>query len=279
MNGRGKTDGPVVPQRPSNKDDGAPSSAEKAEGRGPTKGNSLRQNGVRTQSRDAPQSALERIRQAAAGKKQQRFTALWHHVYDVGRLREAYLNLKPQAAPGVDGQTWKMYGQDLEANLQDLSGRLKRSAYRARPVKRAWIPKADGRQRPIGIPTLEDKIVQRSAVSVLQAVYEADFLGLSYSFRPGRSAHDALDALTVGITRRKVNWILDADIRGFLEAATYCSPVHEGSLKRLGWLSITWIRRPFRDFVSQAVRHDGRAFYCPKTRGFQNKSLLVSIIR
>jgi len=118
----------------------------------------------------------------------------------------------------VDGQTWREYGQALEARLQDLSGRLKRGAYRARPVRRAWIPKADGRRRPIGIPTLEDKIVQRSAASVLGAVYESDFLGFSYGFRPGRSAHDALDALSVGITQRKVNWVLDADIRGFFDA-------------------------------------------------------------
>ena len=167
------------------------------------------------------QSELARIRQAAAADRQQRFTALWHHVYNVHRLREAYFNLKPQAAPGVDGQTWYQYGQALESHLQDLSDRLKRGAYRARPVKRAWIPKADGRQRPIGVPTLEDKIVQRAATTVLQAVYEVDFLGFSYGFRFGRSAHDALDALSVGLTQRKVNWILDADIRGFFDAISH----------------------------------------------------------
>jgi len=177
---------------------------------------------------------LERIRQAAGRDKTLRLTALWHHVYDMDRLREEYFALKPQAAPGVDGQTWQEYGRELESNLQDLSDRLKRGAYRARPVKRAWIPKADGRQRPIGIPTLEDKIVQRSAASVLGAVYEVDFMGFSYGFRPSRSAHDALDALSVGITRCKISWMLDADIRGFLETASYCTPVHEGSLKRPG---------------------------------------------
>jgi RNA-directed DNA polymerase len=225
MNGRGKSDGPIVPQTPANNagagrlDCGHPSAsaAEQVEGRGPAKGNSLRGPGARTQSRAALQGALERIRQAAGRDKKLRLTALWHHVYGIDRLREEYFALKPHAAPGVDGQTWQEYGRALEVNLRDLSDRLKRGAYRARPVKRAWIPKADGRQRPIGIPTLEDKIVQRSAGSVLGAVYEQDFLGFSYGFRPGRSAHDALDALSVGLTRRKIGWVLDADIRGFFD--------------------------------------------------------------
>jgi len=164
------------------------------------------------------QNGLERIRDAARRDKGLRFTALWHHVYDTGRLRQAYLALKKEASPGIDGQTWQSYGEALEENLQDLSGRLQRGAYRAKPVKRVYIPKADGRQRPIGIPVLEDKIVQRSATEVLSSVYEVDFLGFSYGFRPGRSAHDALNALSVGICRKKVNWVLDADIRGFFDA-------------------------------------------------------------
>ncbi|MFQ5807750.1 MAG: group II intron reverse transcriptase/maturase [Phycisphaerae bacterium] len=192
--------------------------AEQAEGRGPAKGNSLRGRRDRTQCRAPLQAALERIRRAASRDKTLRLTALWHHVYDVERLREEYFALKRSAAPGVDGQTWWQYGQNLESNLQELSGRLKRGAYRARPVKRAWIPKADGRRRPIGIPALEDKIVQRAAASVLGAVYEGDFMGFSYGFRPGRGAHDALDALSVGITRCKISWVLDADIRGFFDA-------------------------------------------------------------
>jgi RNA-directed DNA polymerase len=179
----------------------------------------------RTQCRDAAgvaqgddlHSALERIRQAACRDKRQKFTSLWHHVYDVGRLGQAYHALKRDAAPGIDGQTWQEYGKDLEANLKDLSGRLARGAYRARPVLRGYIPKAGGKQRPIGIPVLEDKIVQRATVEVLNAVYETDFLGFSYGFRPGRSAHRALDALAVGIQRRKVNWLLDADIRSFFD--------------------------------------------------------------
>ncbi|MFQ5927784.1 MAG: group II intron reverse transcriptase/maturase [Terriglobia bacterium] len=146
------------------------------------------------------------------------FTTLWHHGYNVDRLREAYLSLKRKAAPGVDRVTWKGYGQNLEQNLQDLSDRLKRGAYRAKPVKRSYIPKEDGRQRPLGVTVLEDKIVQRATAEVLNAVYEIDFLGFSYGFRPGRSQHMALDALAVGIQRRKVNWVLDADIRGFYDA-------------------------------------------------------------
>jgi group II intron reverse transcriptase/maturase len=141
-----------------------------------------------------------------------------HHVYDPKRLRQAYFALKRDAAAGVDGLTWRSYGEALEEHLQDLSQRLKRGGYRAKPVRRAYIAKADGRQRPLGVPALEDKIVQRAVVEVLNAVYETDFLGFSYGFRPGRSPHDALDALTVGIERRRVNWVLDADIRGCFDA-------------------------------------------------------------
>lgn len=163
------------------------------------------------------QSALERIRQAATKSRRQRFTALWHHVYQIARLREEYFHLKRYAAPGVDNQTWQEYGENLEDNLRTLSDRLQRGAYRAKPVKRVYIPKGDGRDRPIGIPVLEDKIVQRATVSVLQAVYEEDFKGFTYGFRPRRGAHQGLDALAIGITERKVNWILDADIRGFFD--------------------------------------------------------------
>jgi group II intron reverse transcriptase/maturase len=171
----------------------------------------------RTQSRAGAPSALERVRQAAERDRRQRFTALLHHVYDIERLRKAYLALKRDAAAGVDGETWRHYGEELEANLRDLSARLKRGAYRAKPVRRAYILKTDGRQRPLGVPTLEDKIVQRAVVEVLNAIYEADFLGFSYGSRPRRSQHQALDALTVGIMTRRVNWVFDADIRGFYD--------------------------------------------------------------
>jgi group II intron reverse transcriptase/maturase len=191
------------------------------EGRGPAKGNSPEHNALRTQSRAGAPSALERVRQAAEKNRRQRFTTLLHHVYDIERLRTAYLTLKRDAAAGVDGETWRHYGEDLEANLQDLAERLKRGAYRAKPVRRAYIPKADGRQRPLGVPALEDKIVQRAVVEVLNAIYEADFLGFSYGFRPGRSPHQALDALTVGIMTKKVNWVLDADIRAFFDTLVH----------------------------------------------------------
>jgi retron-type reverse transcriptase len=163
-----------------------------------------------------------------------RFTALLHHIYNLDTLRWAYFSVKWEAAAGVDGETWRHYGEDLEAKLRDLSERLKRGAYRAKPVRRVYIPKADGRQRPLGVTALEDKIVQRATVEVLNGIYEKDFLGFSYGFRPGRSPHQALDALTVGIQRKRVNWVLDADIRGFLDTASYFPPGHESCSNNVG---------------------------------------------
>jgi group II intron reverse transcriptase/maturase len=162
---------------------------------------------------------LERVRQAAKGRKKERFTALLHHV-TVDLLREAYFRLKRDAAPGIDGVTWQEYGLDLEGSLVRLHGRIHRGGYRALPSRRKFIAKPDGRQRPLGIASLEDKILQRAVVEVLNAIYEEDFLGFSYGFRPGRGQHDALDALAVGIGRRKVNWILDADIAGFFDSVS-----------------------------------------------------------
>jgi group II intron reverse transcriptase/maturase len=187
------------------------------EGRGLAKGNPPQQNASRTPCRNDAPSALERIRQVAKGDKKLRFTALLHHIYNPETLRMAYFSLKREAAPGVDGETWRHYGESLEANLQDLTGRLKRGAYRARPVRRVYIPKADGRQRPLGVTALEDKIVQRATVEVWNAIYETDFLGFSYGFRPGRSPHHALDALYTALLTRKVNWVLDVDIRSFFD--------------------------------------------------------------
>jgi RNA-directed DNA polymerase len=215
MNERRKSDRSVVPAKPSN--DVAQATEEMVEERDLTKGNSPTSNAFRTQSRGDARSALERVRRAARKDKGQRFTALLHHVYDLERLRDAYRALRPNASAGIDGETWRGYGEDLERKLEGLSDRLKRGAYRAQPVRRAFIPKADGRQRPIGIPTLEDKIVQRAVVEVLNAIYEQDFLGFSYGFRPGRNQHQALDALAVGLKRRQVNWVLDADIRSFFD--------------------------------------------------------------
>ena len=216
MDDHGQSDRPVVPAKfPNNAERSA---AEGMEGRGLAKGNPSQQNAPRTLGRDGALSARARVREAAERDKQVRFTALLHHVYNVEHLRAAYHALKRDAAPGIDGERWRPYGEALEENLADLSGRLKRGAYRAKPVKRTYIPKADGRQRPLGIPTLEDKIVQRTTVDVLNAIYETDFLGFSYGFRPGRNPHNALDALYAGLLTRKVNWVLDADIRGFFEA-------------------------------------------------------------
>src|SRR5437899_3591994 len=206
VNGRGKSDSPVVPRKPPNKAEEP--AAEVVEGRELAKGNPPGCNAVRTQSRPTAPSALERVRQAARRDRKQRFTALLHHVYDLERLKAAYGALKRDAAAGVDGETWQGYGENLDENLRNLSGRLKRGAYRAKPVRRAYIPKADGRQRPLGVPALEDKIVQRAVVEVLNAIYEADFLGFSYGFRPGRNPHQALDALAVGIEARRVDWVL-----------------------------------------------------------------------
>jgi RNA-directed DNA polymerase len=219
MNEPGKSDRPVVPEKSPNKA-GQPA-AEGMEGRGLAKGNPSQQNASRTPSRNDARSALERIRQAANKDRKMRFTALLHHVYNLDTLRWAYFGLKKEAAAGVDGETWRRYGENLEANLRDLSERLKRGAYRAKPVRRVYIPKADGRQRPLGVTALEDKVVQRATVEVLNAIYETDFLGFSYGFRPGRSPHQALDALYAALLTRKVNWVLDVDIRSFFDTLSH----------------------------------------------------------
>lgn len=214
-----KSDRPVVPKKPPNKAD-APkvSAAEVVEGRGLAEGKPQKQNSPRAQHRTRLQHALERIRQAIERRPKQQLNNLWHHVCDVDRLREAYFELNPRSAPGIDGQSWQEYGSKLEENLQTLSGKLRRGCYRASAVRRHYIPKADGRQRPIGIPTLEDKIVQRATTEVLNVVYEREFQGFSYGFRSGRRQHDALDALYLGIMRKRVNWVLDADIKGFFDS-------------------------------------------------------------
>ena len=219
MDGHGKSDRSVVPGKfPNNA--GQPV-AEEMEGRDLAKGNPRQQNVLRTPSRDGAPSALERIRQAARQDRTMRFTALLHHIYDPKALRRAYLDLKRNAAPGVDGETWRHYGEALEENLQNLSHRLKRGAYRAKPVRRVYIPKADGRQRPLGVTALEDKLVQRATVEVLNEIYETDFLGFSYGFRPGRSQHKALDALFCGLHERRVNWVLDLDVRSFFDRLSH----------------------------------------------------------
>jgi RNA-directed DNA polymerase len=212
MHGRGKSDTSVVPAKQPN--NAGSLAAEAVEEREVAKGNAASNTHPgRRAGRGAP-SALDRVRQIAWEDKEARFTALLHHV-DVDRLRAAYGALRPKAAPGVDGVTWEDYGRDLEANLHDLHARVHRGSYRAKPARRAYIPKRDGRLRPLGIAALEDKILQRAVVEVLNGIYEADFVGFSYGFRPGRRPHDALDALAAGIDRKKVNWVLDADIRDY----------------------------------------------------------------
>src|SRR3984885_7592755 len=207
MYGRGKSDSAIVAEKLVNK--AGRLAAESGERRAEAKG-------CRAQNRESVSQALGRIRQAARQRKKERFTSLLHHI-NVDLLRLAFFELKRNAAPGVDGLTWQDYEADLELRLVDLHARVQRGAYRALPSRRRYIPKADGRQRPLAVAALEDKIVQRAVVAVLNVIYEEDFLGFSYGFRPGRGAHDALDALCVGIHSKKVSFILDADIRSFFD--------------------------------------------------------------
>jgi len=180
-----------------------------------------------TQNRDQAQSwanlsnELERIRHAAERNRKEQFISLWHHVYNIKRLESSFLKLKRKSAKGVDRRTWQEYNSNLKENLNILSGKLRKGHYRARSVKRIYIPKADGRIRPIGIPALEDKIVQRSMVEILNSIYEVNFLGFSYGFRPKQSQHNALDAVVEAIEGRKVNWVLDVDIPGFFDAISH----------------------------------------------------------
>jgi RNA-directed DNA polymerase len=219
MHGPKKSDLAIVAMKPSNKAGGY-AAAETVEPRAGTEGNAIQQSTHRTQMRARVSQALERVRQAAKVRKKERFTALLHHV-NPDPLQLSFYALKRNAAPGVDGVTWQDYETELEGNLRDLHSRIHRGAYRAQPSRRKYIPKPDGRQRPLGIAALEDKIVQRAVVAVLNAVYEEEFLGFSYGFRPKRGAHDALDALIVGINRKRVNWILDLDVRDFFGTVSH----------------------------------------------------------
>ena len=223
VNAQEKSDCAVVPLNRPNKE-GQPS-AEAGEGRAQTEENIVRSHMPPTQSGTRMSQGLSGVRRAALVRKQERFTALIHHL-SLNLLRDSFYALKRQASPGVDGVTWQEYETGLEGRLYDLHSRVHRGAYRARPSRRVYIPKADGRQRPLGIAALEDKIVQQAVVTVLNQIYEADFKGFSYGFRPGRGPHQALDALTVGIQRKRVNWVLDADIRGFFDNMS-----HEWTMK------------------------------------------------
>uniref|UniRef100_UPI0035D902AD group II intron reverse transcriptase/maturase n=1 Tax=Burkholderia seminalis TaxID=488731 RepID=UPI0035D902AD len=217
MNGREKSDSAIVASKPANKA-GKPA-AERVEPRAGTKRNTDQPPTCRAQNRASVSPGLDRVRQAARQRKKERFIALLHHV-TIDRLRASFFALKRNAAPGVDGLTWRYYEAGLEDHLQRLHAQVHSGAYRALPVRRQYIPKPDGKQRPLGIAALEDKIVQRAVVEVLNAIYEEDFLGFSYGFRPGRSQHDALDALATAITSTPVNWILDADLKSFFDSVS-----------------------------------------------------------
>src|SRR5216684_953345 len=217
MYDREKSDPAIVAVKPTNKAE--QSAAELVEPRAEAKGNASRHSTDRAQNRATVSQASERIRQVARQRKKDKFTTLLHHI-STDHLEQAFLELKEDAAPGVDGLRWQYYAADLERNLEDLHARVHRGAYRAQPSRRVYIPKPDGRQRPLAVAALEDKIVQRATTALLNAIYEEEFLGFSYGFRPGRGQHDALDALHVGIDSRKVNHILDADIAGFFDAVS-----------------------------------------------------------
>ena len=252
MNDRRKSDRPVVVTKSTNK--ATEVAAERMERRGLAKGKTPRQNTDRTLDRIIVQSALGRIRQAAVKDKRQRFTGLMHHIYNLSMLREAYYGLKRDAAPGVDGETWRDYGENLGSNLQELSARLRRGAYRAKPVRRVYIAKADGRMRPLGVTALEDKIVQRATVEVMNAIYETDFLGFSYGFRPGKCQHNALDALYVGILTKKVNWVLDGDISSFFDGID-----HEWLVKFIEHrIADQRVVRLIRKWLNAGVLEEGR---------------------
>jgi RNA-directed DNA polymerase len=252
MNDRGKSDRSVVPEKPANKADS--DAAEAVEGRDRAKGNPAKRDKPWTLSQPGLPSALERVGQAARQDRKQRFTALLHHIYDVGRLRRAYYALEHDAAAGIDGETWRHYGENLRENLQDLSGRLARGVYRARPVRRVYIEKADGRKRPLGVPVLEDKIAQRSAVEVLNAIYEVEFLGFSYGFRPERSQHQALDAVAYGMWKKLVKWVLDADIQSFFDTLS-----HEWMVKFLEYrIADRRVIRLIQKWLNAGVLEDGK---------------------
>ena len=217
MNGCGKSDSVIVAEKPTNK--AGRLAAELVERRAGTGGNAVQQSTRRAQYRESVSQALARIRRVASQRKKEKFTALLHHI-SLEHLNEAFSDLKENAAPGVDGLTWQAYEEDLDSNIAGLHSQLHTGAHRAMPSRRVYIPKPDGRQRPLAVAALEDKIVQRATIGVLNAIYEEDFLGFSYGFRPKRGQHDALDALVVGITTRKVNFILDADIRSYFDSVS-----------------------------------------------------------
>ncbi len=247
----GESDDLIVPAKRANKS-GQPE-AESVEERGSTEGNARQEAALRTQGRESASTGLKGVRKVARRERTAKFTALLHHI-TVPLLHKSYFELKRSASPGVDGVTWEEYGHGLEERLANLKDRVHRGTYRAQPSKRAWIRKPDGRQRPLGISVLEDKVVQQAVKTVLEEIYEEDFVGFSYGFRPGRSPHHALDALWVGLTMRKVNWVLDADIRGFFDAID-----HEWMLKFLEHrIADRRVLRLIRKWLRAGVSEEGK---------------------
>jgi RNA-directed DNA polymerase len=246
-----KSDCAVLPVNQPNKE-GQPS-AEAGEGRAQPKENIDQSHMLPTQSGKRMSQGLDGVRKAAKERKQERFTSLLHHL-SVDLLRDSFYALQRKASPGVDGMTWQEYETGLEDRLIDLHSRVHRGTYRAQPSRRVYIPKSDGRQRPLGIAAVEDKIVQQAVVTILNQIYEVDFKGFSYGFRPGRSPHQALDALTVGIQRKKVNWILDADVSGFFDNVS-----HEWALKFIEHrVADRRILRLIRKWLKAGVSEDGQ---------------------
>ena len=251
MHAQEKSDCAVIPVNQPNKRE--KSLAEVGEERARTKENVIQSNTSPTQSGERVSQGLSGVRQAAKERRQERFTALLHHL-SAGLLRDSFYALKRQAAPGVDGVTWKEYETGLEDRIADLHSRVHRGAYQAQPSRRVYIPKTDGRQRPLGIAALEDKIVQQAVVTILNQIYEVDFKGFSYGFRPGRNPHQALDALTVGIQSKRVNWVLDADIRGFFDNLS-----HEWAIKFIGHrVADPRILRLIQKWLKAGISEDGQ---------------------
>src|ERR1700720_1411683 len=241
----------VVPMNQPNKE--AEASAEVGEGRAQMKENIAQFNMQPTQSGKRMSQGLDGVRKAAKERKQERFTSLLHHL-NVDLLRDSFYALKRMASPGLDGVTWQEYETGLEDRIIYLHSRVQRGTYRAQPSRRVYIPKADGRQRPLGIAAGEDKVVQQAVVTILNQIYEVDFKGFSYGFRPGRSPHQALDALTVGIQRKRVNWVLDADIRGFFDNLS-----HEWTMKFIEHrVADRRILRLIRKWLKAGVSEDGQ---------------------
>src|SRR5271170_3409126 len=246
-----KSDCAAVPVNQPNKE--ARASAEVGEGRAQMKENIAQSHMHPTQSGNRMSQGLDGVRKAAKERRQERFTSMLHHL-NVDLLRDSFYALQRKASPGVDGMTWQEYETGIEDRLIDLHSRVHRGTYRAQPSRRVYIPKADGRQRPLGIAAVEDKIVQQAVVTILNQIYEVDFKGFSYGFRPGRSPHQALDALTVGIQRKRVNWILDADVLGFFDNLS-----HEWALKFIEHrVADRRILRLIRKWLKAGVSEDGQ---------------------